>query len=67
MTRRFFQQLILGISLAMPIRFEHKQVEASSEPMVECGPVSPLRKGYPAWDHNAFTATMMAEVWKRSF
>lgn len=66
MTRRFFAQLFIGITLALPIRFEHKIIEATSTPMVECGPVSPLRKGYPAWDQQAFAQTMMAEVWKRS-
>ncbi len=66
MTRRFFAQLFIGITLALPIRFEHKTIHPTSDPMVECGPVSPLRKGYPEWDQNAFALQMITEVWKHS-
>jgi hypothetical protein len=61
MTRRFFAQLFVGFTLALPINFNSKSHKAAPTTFVreECGPVSPLRKTWPEMDMDKFRLDVM--------
>ena len=56
MTRRFFAQLFVGFTLALPINFNSKSRKPAPTTFVQeiCGPVSPLRKGWAPMDMDKF-------------
>lgn len=64
MTRRFFTQLFAGIVMSMPIRAEYSQrVDEPTTLVAEhAGPLSPLRKAWPALDMDKFVIGLQWEL-----
>jgi hypothetical protein len=58
LTRRFFAQMIVGLSLSMPILKSEVYVPKNGAVHEKCGPLSPIRKSWPPMDMDDFVLRM---------
>ncbi len=65
MTRRFFAQLLVGITLAMPIRSERREPERASFVEEVAGPLSPLRRNWEPLDMDKFFIGLQKDLFDR--
>lgn len=65
MTRRWFAQLVVGFTLALPIRAEYRQVEKAPAVQERPGPLSPLRRYWAPLDYNKFFIGLQKDLFDR--
>ena len=66
MTRRWFAQLIVGFTLALPIRAERKPVVEQAPAVQERpGPLSPLRRYWAPLDMDKFFIGLQKDLFDR--
>ena len=65
MTRRWFAQLVVGFTLALPIRAEHRVVEQAPAQQEKAGPLSPLRRYWAPLDPDKFFIGLQKDQFDR--
>lgn len=66
MTRRWFAQLIVGFTLALPIRAEYRPQEEQAPVVQETpGPLSPLRRYWAPLDPDKFFIGLQKDLFDR--
>ena len=65
MTRRWFAQLVIGFTLALPIRAEYRVVEQAPAIQETPGPLSPLRRYWAPLDPDKFFIGLQKDLFDR--
>ena len=65
MTRRWFAQLVVGLTLALPIRTECRHVEQAPAIQEKAGPLSPLRRYWAPLDPDKFFIGLQKDLFDR--
>lgn len=65
MTRRWFAQLVVGFTLALPIRAEYRQAEQAPAVQEKSGPLSPLRRYWAPLDMDKFFLGLQKDLFDR--
>jgi hypothetical protein len=65
MTRRWFAQISVGFTLALPIRAEYRHVEQAPARQEKPGPLSPLRRYWAPLDMDRFFIGLQKDLFDR--
>ena len=64
-TRRWLAQLVVGFSLALPIRAEYRHVETTPAKQERPGPLSPLKRGMAPLNYDKFFIGLQRDLFDR--
>lgn len=64
-TRRWFAQLVVGFTLALPIRAEYRPIEQAPAVQETPGPLSPLRRYWAPLDPDKFFIGLQKDLFDR--